>query len=99
VFRTAIQGPISVGQHANLYLRPETMRILPTEKEALNCFNVVVKAILFDGANSRLLTVTPGGQELLVALPQNRSFDHIKPGQAIEVGWHPDAAVCFKAEA
>lgn len=98
VFRTVIQGSISVGQHANLYLRPESMRIQPAEKEGLNCFNVTVRTILFDGANSRLLTVTPQDHELLVALPQNRSFDHIQPGQNIEVGWHPDAAVCFKAE-
>jgi spermidine/putrescine transport system ATP-binding protein len=45
-----------------------------------------------------LLTVTPQDHELLVSLPQNRSFDHIQPGQSIEVGWHPEAGVCFAAE-
>ena len=96
-FRTKVQGSVSVGQRADLFLRPETIRIQPAEKEGLNTFTVTVKTILFDGANSRLLTVTPQDHELLVALPQNRSFDHIEPGQQIEVGWHPEAGVCFAA--
>lgn len=89
---------IAAGQRADLFLRPEAIRIEPELQEALNCFEVTVKAILFDGANSRLLTVTPAGHELLVALPQDHHFDHIKPGQKITVGWHPQAAVCFQAE-
>ncbi len=96
-FRTKVQGSVSVGHRADLFLRPETIRIQPAEKEGLNTFTVTVKTILFDGANSRLLTVTPQDHELLVALPQNRSFDHIKAGQQIEVGWHPEAGVCFAA--
>lgn len=98
-FRTRVQGSVSVGSRADLFLRPETLRIKPTDKEGLNLFNVTVKTILFDGANSRLLTVTPQDHELLVALPQNRSFDYINPGDMIEVGWHPDAGVCFAAGA
>ena len=96
-FRTKVQGSVAVGHRADLFLRPETIRIQPAEKEGLNTFTVTVKTILFDGANSRLLTVTPQDHELLVALPQNRSFDHIEPGQQIEVGWHPEAGVCFAA--
>ncbi|MDX2495041.1 MAG: ABC transporter ATP-binding protein [Desulfuromusa sp.] len=96
-FRTKVQGSVSVGHRADLFLRPETMRIQPAEKEGLNIFNVTVKTVLFDGANSRLLTVTPQDHELLIALPQNRSFDHIQPGQNIEVGWRPESGVCFAA--
>jgi spermidine/putrescine transport system ATP-binding protein len=97
IFRTKVQGSVTVGHRADLFLRPETMRIQPAKKEGLNIFNVTVKAVLFDGANSRLLTVTPQDHELLIALPQNRSFDHIQPGQNIEVGWHPESGVCFAA--
>jgi spermidine/putrescine transport system ATP-binding protein len=96
-FRTKVQGGVSAGHRADLFLRPETMRIQPPDTEGLNIFNVTVKAVLFDGANSRLLTVTPQDHELLIALPQNRSFDHIQPGQNIEVGWHPESGVCFAA--
>jgi spermidine/putrescine transport system ATP-binding protein len=98
VFRCGVQGQIAVGQQADLFLRPESIRIQPPPDEQLNRFGVTVKSILFDGANSRLLTVTPNEHELLVALPQDRSCDHIAAGQEIEVGWHPDAAVCFRAE-
>lgn len=97
IFRSRVQGNVTVGRRADLFLRPETLRIQPPENQGLNTFNVTVKTILFDGANSRLLTVTPEEHELLVALPQNRSFDHIQPGQTIEVGWHSDAGVCFAA--
>ena len=98
LFRTRLQGSAVPGSRIDLYLRPEAMSLQPQQTEGLNLFKVTVKAILFDGANSRLLTVTPQDHELLVALPQNRSFDHLRPGQEIEVGWHPDSGVCFAAE-
>lgn len=99
LFRSEAQEAIAIGQRADLFLRPEAIRIEPETKDELNIFEVTVKAILFDGANSRLLTVTPQEHEFLVALPQNRYFDHIEPGQTIAVGWHPQAGVCFRAEA
>ncbi|KAB1441457.1 ABC transporter ATP-binding protein [Pseudodesulfovibrio senegalensis] len=93
----AREGCIS-GKRADLYLRPEAMRINPQRVEGQNVFGVTVKAILFDGANSRLLTVTPSEHELLVTLPQNRKFDYIRPGDEITVGWDPEAGLCFGGE-
>ncbi|MFW5488497.1 MAG: ABC transporter ATP-binding protein [Desulfovibrio sp.] len=87
-----------------LFLRPEAITIapssspIPNAKDGLNMFGVTVKNILFDGANSRLLTATPQGRELLVALPQNREFDHIRPGDVIDLGWHPESATVFCVE-
>ena len=78
-----------------LFLRPEAMIIDPIDRTGLNIFQVTVKAILFDGANSRLLTATAAGHELLVALPQNRAFDHIAPATEITLGWHPSAGIVF----
>ncbi len=98
-FIARAQGGLPPGVRADLFLRPEAMRIEPAETEGLNTFTVAVRAILFDGANSRLLTATPSGHELLVALPQNRRFDHIAPGQNILVGWHPESGICFPATA
>ncbi|MCA1986330.1 MAG: ABC transporter ATP-binding protein [Desulfovibrio sp.] len=95
-------GGVTAGQRASLFLRPEAMRIEPQatagQADGLNLFQVTVKAILFDGANSRILTVTPQDRELMVALPQNRRFDHIRPGQDITVGWRPELGLCFPAE-
>ena len=83
---------------ATLFLRPEAMVIEPGDASGLNTFPVTVRAVLFDGANSRLLTATPSGHELLVALPQNRAFDHIRPGADITLGWHPQSGVAFARE-
>ena len=88
------------GQEVDLFLRPESMLIEPDERiENLNRFRVEVKAILFDGANSRLL-VHPLGKEteLLIALPQNRQYDYVQVGDRIEIGWHERAGICFPRE-
>ena len=86
--------------NVDLFLRPEAMLIEPdAAMDHLNRFKVIVKAILFDGANSRLL-VTPlnSDQELIVGLPQNRQFDHIRPKDRIEIGWHEDSGICFPGQ-
>ena len=81
----------------DLFLRPEAMLIQPdSSMNHLNRFNVIVKAILFDGANSRLLaTPLNSDRELIIGLPQNRQFDHIRPSDKIEIGWHEDSGICF----
>jgi len=71
---------------------------LPTRGACANRASVQVQAILFDGAASRLLTHPEGSRrEVMVALPQNRLYDHIKPGDRITVGWDDRAGICFAA--
>jgi len=66
------------------------------QRPALEELNVSVKAILFDGANSKLLVVPENSQqELIVSLPQNKQFDYIKARDKIKIGWDPEAAICF----
>lgn len=85
------------GDTVGMYTRPEAIIINPSEdKTSFNRTGVNVKAVLFDGGNSRLLVVTPTGQEVLVALPQNHQFDYIKKGDNIVIGWDPASSVCFK---
>ena len=86
------------GERAEMYIRPEAVIINPDKsRENFNIIRVNVKAILFDGANSRLL-VNPEGskKELIVSLPQNRQFDYIKAGDTIDIGWDSSSAVCFR---
>ncbi|HEU6436303.1 MAG TPA: ABC transporter ATP-binding protein [Nitratidesulfovibrio sp.] len=69
---------------------------LPVRGACSNRVQVQVQAILFDGAASRLLTHPEGSRrEVMVALPQNRLYDHIKPGDRITVGWDDRAGICF----
>ena len=85
------------GARVVLFLRPEAVLIEPDPGIAdLNRFEIVVKAILFDGANSRLLaSPIHSERELLIALPQTRQYDHIRAGDKIAVGWHRRSGICF----
>jgi spermidine/putrescine transport system ATP-binding protein len=97
-FRVRPKQTLMQGTQIDLFLRPEAMLIQPDPGlSTLNRFDVVVKAILFDGANSRLLVNPPqSDRELLVALPQNRQYDHIRVADKIEVGWDLNSGICFK---
>ena len=96
-FRVPSRENFSFGGPVQLFLRPEAMILQPgPDEERINRFDASVKAFLFDGAASRVLVVPKGSdRDLLVALPQNRRYDHIEPGSEIQVGWHPEVAVCF----
>ncbi len=99
-FRTRATKSLAPGTHVELFLRPEAMIIAPAEDlPHLNRFEVVVKSLLFDGANSRLLAHPANDDtELLIALPQNRQFDHIRREDRIEVAWDEQSGICFASE-
>lgn len=99
--RFKLSKPVDLKKDDNfieLYVRPEAIIINPkVTKENFNILDVTVKALLFDGGNSRLLVAPENTkQELIVSLPQNRQFDYIKAKDRIKIGWDPEAAVCFK---
>lgn len=86
------------GEEYDMFIRPEAIVINPPEaNKDFNVMNCDVKAILFDGGNSRLLVIPRNTEdELIVALPQNKQFDKIKRGDSIRIGWDPATAVCFR---
>ena len=100
IFRSKLREPLAGGTAVDLFLRPEAMLIQPDAGMAgLNRFEVVVKDILFDGANSRLLAYPPETEtELLIALPQTRQYDYIKKNDKIEIGWNEQSGICFSKE-
>jgi spermidine/putrescine transport system ATP-binding protein len=97
LFRTKIENAFQTGTKVDLFLRPEAMLIQPASNiTQLNRFTVVVKSILFDGANSQLLATPPDSEkELLIALPQNRQYDYIQENDKIEIGWNVQSGICF----
>jgi spermidine/putrescine transport system ATP-binding protein len=97
VFRTKLEQPLEPGTPVDLFLRPEAMLIQPDPGiPDLNRFEVVVKSILFDGANSRLLAnPLEADMELLVALPQTKQYDYIQENDKIEIGWSTQSGICF----
>jgi len=100
VFRTTLRQPMQPGDEVDLFLRPEAMLIQPDPGLSdLNRFEVIIKDILFDGANSRLLAhPLDTDTELLIALPQTRQFDYIQKGDKIEIGWNEMSGICFAAD-
>lgn len=97
LFRTKLRELQQPGDGVNLFLRPEAMLIRPDPSISnLNRFEVIVRDILFDGANSRLLAhPLEADTELLIALPQTHQFDYIKKGDKIEIGWNEQSGICF----
>ena len=100
IFKSRATEPLQTGDRVELFLRPEAMIIQPGDDVPhLNRFEVIVKSLLFDGANSRLLVHPVNGDtELLIALPQNRQFDYIRRDDKIEVGWDAQSGICFAGE-
>lgn len=96
-FQVISDIPLQPGQPVDLFLRPEAMLIEPDVSITdLNRFEVVVKSILFDGANSHLLVHPLRAEtELLVALPQNRQYDYVRREDKIEIGWAKSSGICF----
>ncbi|MBW2707430.1 MAG: TOBE domain-containing protein, partial [Deltaproteobacteria bacterium] len=96
-FRTKLREPLATDMDVDLFLRPEAMLIQPDASlSGLNRFEVIVKDILFDGANSRLLAYPPETDtELLIALPQTRQYDYIQKNDKIEIGWNEQSGICF----
>ncbi len=97
LFRTQLRESVAPGITVDLFLRPEAMLIQPDSSlSGLNRFEVIVKDILFDGANSRLLAhPLETDMELLIALPQTRQFDFIKKNDKIQIGWNEQSGICF----
>ena len=97
LFRTKLSESLRAGDTVDLFLRPEAMLIKPDPSLSnLNRFEVIVKDILFDGANSRLLAhPLDADTELLIALPQTRQFDYIRKDDKVEIGWSEQSGICF----
>ena len=96
-FKAVMQSPLNPGDEIDLFLRPEAIVLEPDPAiEALNRFHIIVKSILFDGANSRILARLPeSDREIQISLPQTRQFDHIVPGNRVEAGWSPESGMMF----
>lgn len=94
-FHSRCHKDVVNGTDVTLFLRPEAMLLNPQDATGMNSFDVTLKAVLFDGANSRLLTVTEQDHELLVRLPQNRVFENLEVGRKFTVAWQSQSGICF----
>lgn len=93
----ATAGEESPDDQLDLFIRPESIILNPTEKQQeTNSFTLTVRSILFDGSNTKLLaTVNKSDHELTVALPQNQQFADLSPGDTIPAGVHLTSCRCY----
>lgn len=97
-FAAAADPDLMPGTAVFMFIRPEAILIAPdADLTHYNRLSVIIKSVLFDGANSRLLaTPVEGDTELMVALPQNRQYDDLAAGDHVDIGWHARSASCFR---
>lgn len=77
-----------ITNECKVFLRPESIILFPSDDlKDINRFEIIVKTILFDGSNTKLLTtILNTKHELQISLPQNKQFAHIEVGDVINVG-------------
>lgn len=81
-----------------LFMRPEAIILNPSEElSEIERINMKIKAILFDGSNTKISAVIKeSSDEVLISLPQNAEFDDLKEGDDILAGIHLDDLKCYQ---
>ncbi|WP_323786281.1 ABC transporter ATP-binding protein [Thalassovita sp.] len=91
---------LSVGDAADIYVRPEAIRISRSADDLAQFENKMggtVSSILFNGAASRLILKAESGEEIEVTLPQSGEFSNVKRGDTLHLGWSGEQANSFAA--
>ena len=96
-FRARAMSTLALNHACQLFIRPESIVINPDKSsEQMNHFLLQVKNVLFDGANTKLLGLIKNSSlEIMTALPQDKRYDQIQPGDELSVGVFNDACTCF----
>jgi len=94
-------GKLNKGDAAELFVRPEAVRIALKKKDIGNVENLnagIIENILFNGANSHIiLREERSGGEMNVAIPQTGEFRDLNRGDKIYVGWEAAQTRCYPA--
>jgi spermidine/putrescine transport system ATP-binding protein len=91
-------GNFREGDRIEMFIRPEDIVLGPEAGGRNgNVMDVTVKAMLFDGSNSRLLVAPLDAKREMIVHPSSiKRFNSIKSGDQIRIGWDSGASVCFK---
>lgn len=96
--RGQAQSPLAKGDMAQVFLRPEAIRISRSVQGVEgqdNSASGIVENVLFNGANSRVLLNVPSGGTVDVALPQSGEFADLARGNTLHIGWGAAQSLCF----
>jgi spermidine/putrescine transport system ATP-binding protein len=102
VMRATGAGSLSKGDAAEIFVRPESIRLADSAAGLAgfdNRLQGTVTSILFNGAASRVLVEDEAGETLEVTLPQSGEFTSLKRGDPVHIGWGAAQATCFAGAA
>ncbi len=85
-------------QPRKLFMRPEAFILNPSpDLENVELIDMRVKAILFDGSNTKIsANILDGNDDVLISLPQNAQFEDLREGEELKVGIHRDDLKCYR---
>jgi len=88
----------TIQEHCTLFIRPEAVVLLAEDgMDNMNYFNLTIKTVLFDGSNTKVLAqINDSDHEMMVSLPQNRRFSHIKVGEVVRAGVDVSDCKCYE---
>ncbi len=89
---------LSVGQPAQVFLRPEAIALGASDAAAESAANIshgTVETVFFNGANSTVTVKDGAGHLVKVAMPQTGDFATLRKGDAISTRWLPKQARCY----
>lgn len=103
VVRGTTQGrSLSVGDQADVFVRPEAIRVSRKAEDLTHFDSRIsgqVTGLLFNGAASRILVQdNQEAEEIEVSLPQSGEFADLSKGEEIHIAWSGEQSNCFKAE-
>jgi putative spermidine/putrescine transport system ATP-binding protein len=88
---TASDG-LAVGMAASLALRPERLRLSPSDGACDNRFSAHVEELIYYGDHTRLRVAACGCRDILVKVPNSEIAPTVRMGEMIDIGWR--AADC-----
>ena len=80
----------SVGAKTTLSLRPERVRINPTNGACANQFDATVEELIYLGDHTRARVQLLGHNNFVIKVPNSEGVPDIKPGATIRIGWRPE---------
>lgn len=100
--KTAGASRLAVGDLADVFVRPEAIKILQNSQspaETDNHLQCRVVDLLFNGANSSaLLEELATAKTIHVALPQTGEYLGLQKGEQLQIAWSPEQTHCFKVD-
>jgi putative spermidine/putrescine transport system ATP-binding protein len=80
----------SVGAKTTLSLRPERVRINPTNGACANQFDAKVEELIYLGDHTRARVQLLGHSNFVIKVPNSEGVPDIQPGATIRIGWRAE---------